>query len=95
MEAAWRSITVSEVAVSPDLRNCTVFVEPLGGKDVEKVLAGLNRSAAFLSGRVARTVKLKFAPRLVFRRDRSFDNAEHIDRLLREARAGEPDGDGA
>lgn len=90
-----RSITVTEVTVSPDMRNATVFVEPLGGKDVDKVIAGLNRSAAFLSGRVARTVRLKFTPRLAFRHDRSFDNADHIDQLLRQARARSPGDDGA
>ena len=94
-DVAGRSITITEVTVSPDLRNATVFVEPLGGREVDKVLAGLNRSAAFLSGRVARTVRLKFAPRLVFRHDPSFDNADHIDRLLREAKARGPESDGA
>lgn len=78
-----RSITVTEVSVSPDLRNATVFVEPLGGFEVDEVLAGLNRSAGYLGGRVSRSVKLKYAPRLVFRRDETFDHAEHIDRILR------------
>lgn len=78
-----RSITVSEVTLSPDLRNATVFVEPLGGGDVDDVLAGLNRSSKFLSGRIARSVKLKYAPRLSFKRDQTFNHAEHIDGILR------------
>lgn len=91
-----RSITVTEVSVSPDLRNATVFVEPLGGFEVDEVLAGLNRSARFLAGRISRSVKLKYAPRLVFRRDETFDHAEHIDRILRsDAVRSDLDDDGA
>ncbi|WP_416897048.1 MAG: 30S ribosome-binding factor RbfA [Minwuia sp.] len=87
---AGRSITVTEVSLSPDLRNATVFVEPLGGRDVEEVLAGLNRSSRFVAGRVAKSVKLKYAPTLAFRRDHSFDHAQHIDGILRSG-AVKPD----
>lgn len=82
-----RSITVTEVTVSPDMRNATAYVEPLGGQDVEGVIAGLNRSTSYLSGRIARSVHMKYAPRLTFHRDRSFDNASHIDSVMRAARA--------
>ncbi len=78
-----RSITVSEVSLSPDLRNATVFVEPLGGGDVDDVMAGLNRSSKYLGGRIARSVNLKYAPRLSFKRDQTFNHAEHIDGILR------------
>ena len=77
------SITVSEVRVSPDLKNATVFVLPLAGRSAEKVMEGLNRSAPYLRGQVAKLVNLRHAPRLAFTLDRSFDHAEHIDRLLR------------
>jgi ribosome-binding factor A len=80
---AGRSITVSEVSLSPDLRNATVFVEPLGGGDVDGVIEGLNRSARFLGGRISRAVNLKYAPRLSFKRDQTFNHAEHIDGILR------------
>ena len=82
-----RSITVTEVTVSPDMRNATAYVEPLGGLEVEEVLAGLNRCSSYLSGRIARAVHMKYAPRLSFHRDRSFDNASHIDAVMRAARA--------
>jgi ribosome-binding factor A len=78
-----RSITITEVSLSPDLRNATVFAEPLGGGEVDRVIAGLNRSARFLSGRIARAVNLKYAPRLTFREDKTFDHADHIDGILR------------
>lgn len=76
-------VTVSEVRMSPDLRHATCFVMPLGGADAEAVLEGLERSAAWLGGQVARRVQLRYAPRLRFQLDRSFDEADRIERLLR------------
>ncbi|MDP6689158.1 MAG: 30S ribosome-binding factor RbfA [Alphaproteobacteria bacterium] len=77
------AITVTEVALSPDLRQATCYIMPLGGKDTDKVLKALHRVGPWLGGQVARRVSLKFAPRLHFRIDGSFDNASHIDDLLR------------
>ena len=78
------SVTVTEVRVSPDLRNATAFIVPLGGGDATTVLAGLRRAAPYLRTRVARLVELKFAPRLTFRSDTSFDHASRVDALLQE-----------
>jgi len=77
------AITVSEVRVSPDLRNATVFVWPLGGANLEAVLAGLGRAASFLSARVVKIMRLRSAPRLSFVADASFEEAGRIERLLR------------
>lgn len=76
------AVTVTEVSMSPDLRQATCFIMPLGGKDTDKVLAALHLTGPWLSGQVAGRVRLKFAPRLRFQVDRSFDNADHIGRLL-------------
>lgn len=81
-ELAGVSITVSEVRMSPDLRQATCFVMPLAGRDSERVLAGLKRCASWLGGQVARRVELKFAPRLHFAVDASFDEAARIEALL-------------
>ena len=78
-----RIITVSEVRVSPDLRNATVFVMPLGGEADDAVLSALNRATSYLRGRVGQDVRLRHAPRLSFRHDVSFDSASRIDTLLR------------
>ena len=80
------SITVTEVRVSPDLKNATAFVMPLGGSDVALRLAALRRAAPFLRGEVARRVNLRFAPRLTFEADRSFDEAGRVEELLRGER---------
>lgn len=79
------SVTVTEVRMSPDLRNATVFVLPLGGRRTREVVAALRRASPFLRRRVGGTVRLKYVPELDVRADRSFDEAEHIETLLREA----------
>ncbi len=76
------SITVTEVRVSPDLRSATAFVVPLGGGDATALLAGLRRAAPYLRTRVARLVRLKFAPQFTFQADATFDHASRIDALI-------------
>jgi ribosome-binding factor A len=75
-------ITVPEVRMSPDLRQATVYVMPLGGRDEKQVLAALERNKKFLRGEIARRVNLKFAPDIRFRMDERFDEAERIQKLL-------------
>lgn len=81
-----RSITVTEVRCSPDLRQAMVFVLPLGSAigstESAEVVAGLQRSAAFLRGRVNKLVVLKFSPSLTFRLDDSFALADRIQKVL-------------
>lgn len=93
-------VTVTEVRASPDLRHAAVFVVPLGGCGGETVLAGLRRAAPYLQNRVARLVRLKFAPKFTFHADTSFDYAQKIDKLLHEPCAvtdtdHEPGGNGS
>jgi ribosome-binding factor A len=76
------SITVTEVRMSPDLRNATAFVMPLAGTNAPEILAALKRSATFLKGRVAREVLLRNTPSVTFALDASFGQAERISALL-------------
>ncbi len=76
-------ITVPEVRMSADLKLATIYVMPLGGRDVKDVVAALDRNKKFLRGEVARRVNLKFAPDIRFRVDERFDEAERIEKLLR------------
>ena len=78
------SVTVTEVRVSPDLRNATVFIMPLGGDDLEGVVEALGRAKPFLRGEIARSVKLRYAPNLSFKADDTFGQASLIDDLLRD-----------
>jgi ribosome-binding factor A len=77
------SVTISEVRISPDLKNATVFSLPLGGAKVDDVLKGLNRSAPFLRSQVGAAMQLRHVPTLTFVEDKSFDAAHHIEELLK------------
>ena len=82
-DVADRSITVTEVRPSPDLKSAMVFVMPLGGENTDTLLTALKRTAPFLTSEVCKRVHLKFAPRLNFELDRSFDRVDQIETLLR------------
>lgn len=76
-------VSVTEVRMSPDLRHATVFVKPLLGKDEDAVLKALRTNTAYLQREVAHRVKMKYAAKLKFLADDSFEEASHIDALLR------------
>ncbi|MAF96084.1 MAG: ribosome-binding factor A [Rhodospirillaceae bacterium] len=78
------AVTVTEVRVSPDLRNARAFVMPLGGGEIEDVVAALNRAAPFLRRQMGKAVKLKYLPGLNFIADKSFDQAGRIHDLLKD-----------
>ena len=76
------SVTVTEVRMSPDLRNAVAFVMPLAGAKVDEVIAGLERSTGFLKARVGRSLGLRFTPNIVFALDHAFEHAARITTLL-------------
>lgn len=80
---AQHMVSVTEVRMSPDLKHATVFVKPLLGKDEEVVVKALRTNTAYLQREVARRIKMKFAAKLKFIGDESFDEGSHIDALLR------------
>ena len=80
------SITITEARTTPDLRNVTVFVMPLGGHGRDEIVAALNREAHWLRGEVTRAVRLKFAPQLRFAADETFDAADRVTALLHDPR---------
>jgi ribosome-binding factor A len=77
-----RTITVTEVRISPDLKNATAFIVPLGGEHKAEVLKALRRCSAFLRGAIGHEVRLRVVPRLSFELDVSFDHAQKIEEIL-------------
>lgn len=90
------SITVTEVRISPDLRNATAYVVPLGqGSDAtagglasdtgetREIIKALNRSAAFIRGQIGREIALRHVPTINFVNDTAFAVSSRIDSLLR------------
>lgn len=74
--------TVTEVRVSPDLRQATAFVARLGQPMPPELLAALKRAAPYFRSQIARAVRLKFVPNIRFEPDTSFDRASHIEEIL-------------
>ena len=76
-------VSVTEVRMSPDLRHATVFVKPLLGANEDAVIKALRTNTAYLQREVASRVSQKYAAKLKFLADESFDEGTHIDTLLR------------
>jgi ribosome-binding factor A len=81
-DLAGLTITVTEVRISPDLKNATAFIVPLGGEHSAEVLKGLKRCSAYLRGAIGHEVRLRAVPRLSFELDVSFDYAQRVDEIL-------------
>lgn len=77
-----KSITITEVRMSPDLKNALCFVEPLGGVQSDAVVKALNLNMKFLRGRLGQSIDMKFTPALKFVHDESFNEAARINRLF-------------
>ena len=76
------SVSVTEVRMSPDLRHAAVYVKPLLGADEELVLKALRTNTAFFQKEVAGRLRLKYAAKIRFMADDSFDEDSRIDALL-------------
>ena len=74
-----RNITVTEVRMSPDLKNARAYVIPLGGKDIEKTVNVLTEFSYLI-----KKIDMKFLPKVYFVGDKSFDYAEKIEKLIQE-----------
>jgi len=80
------TVSVTEVRMSPDLRQAKVYVKSLLGSDEDKVVKALQVNTAFFQREVAKRLGLKNAAKLQFRADETFDEANRIDRLLGDPR---------
>ena len=79
-----RNITVTEVRMSPDLKNARAYVIPLGGKDTEKVVNILTEFSYLVRKALSKKIDMKFLPKVSFVSDKSFDYAEKIEKLIQK-----------
>lgn len=82
-ELAGAQVTVTEVRISPDLKNATAFVARLGRSDVDALLPALRRAAPYVRTQLAHQLRLRVAPQVSFQPDTALEYAMHVDRLLR------------
>jgi ribosome-binding factor A len=81
-ELAAARITVNEVRIAPDLKRATAFISRLGRSDVEALLPSLQRATPYLRGQVAKALRLRVAPDIVFQPDHALDYAMKIEELM-------------
>jgi ribosome-binding factor A len=79
---ATKNITVTEVRMSPDLKNARAYVIPLGGKGTEEAVNVLTKFSYLIRKALSKKIDMKFLPRVSFVGDKSFDYAEKIERLI-------------
>ena len=82
-------VSVTEVRMSSDLRHATAFIKPLLGRDEEVVLKALSTNTAYFQREVAARTRLKYAAKIKFLADDSFDEGSHIDKLLRDPKVAQ------
>ena len=78
------NITVTEVRMSPDLKNARAYVIPLGGKDSDKTVDLLTDCSHLIRKTLAKKIHMKFLPKILFISDKSFDYAENIEKLIKK-----------
>ena len=79
-----KNITVTEVRMSPDLKNAKAYVIPLGGKDTEKAVNVLTEFSHLIRKALSKKIDMKFLPKVYFVGDTSFDYAEKIEKLIQK-----------
>ena len=79
-----KNITVTEVRMSPDLKNAKAYVIPLGGKDTERTVSILTEFSYLIRKVLSKKIDMKFLPKVYFVSDKSFDYAEKIEKLIQK-----------
>ena len=77
-----KNITVTEVRMSPDLKNARAYVIPLGGKDSENTVNILTKFSYLIRKALSKKIDMKFLPKVSFVSDKSFDYAAKIEKLI-------------
>ena len=77
-------ITVTEVRMSPDLKNARAYIIPLGGEDAENSLNLLTNFSYLVRKALSKKIDMKFLPKISFINDNSFDYAEKIEKLIKQ-----------
>ena len=78
------NITITEVNVSPDLKNAKVYIMPLGGENKFEVLDSLNKANGRIRKLISNNINLRQIPKLQFRIDETFEYAKNIENILQK-----------
>ena len=70
--------------MSQDLKIAKAYVLPLGGKNAEEIIQILKDHSFMVRKILSQKVNMKFLPKLIFRKDESFEYAEKIENLIKQ-----------
>ena len=79
-----KSITVTEVRMTPDLKTARVYVIPLGGGDIKEAVKILTEYSHLVRRALSKRLDIKFLPKLTFVGDNSFEYAENIEKIIKK-----------
>ena len=80
------AITVTSVDIGPDLKHAAAYIMPLGGKNSDEFLKALNKASGLFRSEMAKRLEMRYTPKVTFKLDPTFDEADHIGALLRQDR---------
>ena len=79
------TITVTEVRMSQDLKIAKTYVLPLGGVDADEKIEKLKENSFLIRKTLSQKIIMKFLPKILFRKDDSFEYAEKIENLIKQS----------
>lgn len=85
------TLIVSEVRPSPDLKHARAYVMSINGENMEDLLDALNENSKTFQKEISKNMSMKFTPRVKFVTDTSFEEAQHIENLLRDIKTDKKD----
>ena len=77
-----RALQITQATISPDLSYASVFVNGIGDIDVNEQIKLLNTHKGLFRYRIGKEIRLRIVPDIVFKKDTSFEVADHIEELL-------------
>ena len=77
-------ITVTEVKMSQDLKIAKAYVMPLGGKEADEIIKKLKENSFLIRKALSQKIFMKFLPKILFKKDESFEYAEKIENLIKQ-----------
>ena len=83
-----KEVTLTEVEMSPDLRQAKVFYVTRENVDRDLVQIALDKAQGFIKAEVARENLFRLMPEFIFLPDPGLDRAARLEELLKAAKAG-------
>jgi ribosome-binding factor A len=80
-----QELTLTEVEMSPDLKQARVFYATRPNADPDQVRQALNKALGFIKQEVARENLFRLMPEIIFLPDTGLDQMAKLEQLLREA----------